>query len=65
LSSLDSLSLLGFAIDDPQIHSAVEWLIGRQNRNGLWKLALLKGADKDLPSWIALAICRVLKRLCE
>jgi hypothetical protein len=63
LSSLDSLSLLGFAIDDPQIHSAVDWLISRKNRSGLWKLTLLKGADTDLPSWIALAICRVLKRL--
>jgi len=63
LSSLDSLSLLGFSVDDPQIRSAVRWLMDRQTKNGLWNLPLLKEASPDLPSWIALAVCRVLKRL--
>jgi hypothetical protein len=63
LSSLDSLSLLGFTLDDPQIRPAAEWLVGRQGKDGLWKLTMLKGADPDLPLWIALVICRALKRL--
>jgi len=63
LSSLDSLSLLGFSTDDSRVHSATRWLADRQTKDGLWNLRLLKEASPDLPSWIALAICRVLKRL--
>nr|MDO8079240.1 hypothetical protein [Candidatus Freyarchaeota archaeon] len=63
LSSLDSLSSLGFTIDEPQIDKAIEWLITRQKENGLWELKLLKAkSDKDLNLWIGLIICRLLKR---
>jgi hypothetical protein len=62
LSSLDSLSLLGFKMEEPQIKKAMDWLINAQNENGLWNVHLMKGKDKDLSLWIALAICRVVKR---
>jgi hypothetical protein len=64
LSSLDSLSLLGFRMMEPQIKKAVDWFINSQSENGLWKVPLLRGKDKDLNLWIALAICRVIKRFC-
>jgi len=63
LSSLDSLSLLGFTPNESQIQKALEWFITRQQDNGLWKLQLQKNRSiKDLHLWIDLAICRVLKR---
>jgi hypothetical protein len=64
LSSLDSLSLLGFKMEEPQIRKAMDWLINAQNENGLWNVHLVRGKDKDLSLWIALAICRVVKRFC-
>jgi hypothetical protein len=65
LSALDSLSLMGFASDDPQIEKALEWFIAKQQENGVWQLFLLRGGtDKDLALWMTLAICRVFKRLC-
>jgi len=62
LSSLDSLSRLGFKMEEPQIKKAMDWLVNAQNENGLWNVHLMKGKDKDLSLWIALAICRVVKR---
>ncbi|MGD0451075.1 MAG: hypothetical protein ABSA79_08505 [Candidatus Bathyarchaeia archaeon] len=64
LSSLDSLSFLGFKIEEPQIKKAIDWLINSQNENGLWNVHLVRGKDKDLNLWITLAICRVVKRFC-
>ena len=64
LSALDSLSLMGFASDDPQIEKALEWFIAQQQENGVWQLSLLRrGTDQDLGLWVSLAICRVFKRL--
>jgi hypothetical protein len=64
LSSLDSLSLLGFKIEEPQIKKAIDWLINSQQESGLWNVHLVRGKDKDLNLWIAVAICRVFKRFC-
>jgi hypothetical protein len=63
LSSLDSLSLMGFMKDDSQINRALNWFIAKQQKNGVWKLHTVRGKDKDLPLWISLAICRVFRRL--
>jgi hypothetical protein len=65
LSSLDSLSVMDFKINDPQIEKALDWLIKAQSANGLWNVHLVRGKDKDLYLWIALAICRVTKRFCD
>ncbi len=62
LSSLDSLSLVGFTVDNPQIARALEWFRMRQRENGEWKLTLLRNKDRYLGLWISLAICRVFKR---
>ena len=61
VSSLDTLSNLGFTSSHPQIDLALNTLRDRQLENGLWDLKLLKTKDKDLPLWIALAICRIFK----
>ena len=62
LSALDSLSLMGFTVDNPQILKALAWFTARQQENGTWELTLLRNKDKDLSLWISLAICRVFKR---
>jgi len=62
LSSLDSLSLMGFTVDNPQIAKAHDWFTTRQQEDGTWKLTLLRNKDKDLSLWLGLAICRVFKR---
>ena len=64
LSALDSLSQLGFTVDDLQIKSAFDWLVARQLKTGTWELYALRGAKEEKHSlWITLAICRVVKRI--
>ena len=43
LSSLDSLSLLGFTIQEPQIKKAIDWLINAQNEKWLMECASGQG----------------------
>ncbi len=62
LSSLDSLSRLGFRADDPRIGAALGWFRDRQARDGLWDLTLLRTGDKGLRWWVGLAIARVFRR---
>jgi hypothetical protein len=62
LSSLDSLSLLGIKMQETEVKKAIDWLIKAQAEDGLWNVHLVRGKDKDLNFWIALAICRVFKR---
>ena len=63
ISALDSLSLLKFSKKEPQTDKALKWLTGHQQGNGLWELKILKGRNKDvIQLWLALAICRILKR---
>jgi len=62
VSALDSLSLLGFTRDNPEIDSALGWLKRRQNDDGLFELKLLKNKGEDLKFCICLAICRLFKR---
>lgn len=64
ISALDSLSLLGFSKEEPQINKALEWFIKNQQKSGLWELKILKGQNKDiLKLWLSLAVCRIFKRL--
>jgi hypothetical protein len=66
ISALDSLSLLKFSKQEPHIGKAMGWFIRHQQRDGLWKLKILKGQHKDvLQLWLALAICRIFKRFCN
>jgi hypothetical protein len=62
VSALDTLSLLGFSAQEPQIEKAVQWFRKNQQRTGLWQFKVLKGKDKDvLELWLALGVCRILK----
>lgn len=62
LSALDSLSLIGLTAKEQRVRDAVRWFTAKQHPNGLWELSQLRTKDKDLSLWLALAICRVLKR---
>jgi hypothetical protein len=65
VSTMDSLSLLGYTIKNKQLKHAFNFFIEKQNEYGLFDLKLLKVKDKDLKYWIALAICRSFKRFKE
>jgi hypothetical protein len=63
LTSLDSLSKIGFPRDEPQIETALNWFINHQSDDGTWiELKLLRGQDKQQYLWITLQISRVFKR---
>ncbi|WP_414470138.1 hypothetical protein [Methanobacterium sp. ACI-7] len=65
ISALDSLSFIGFTKDISHIAEALEWLKNRQTEDGLFDVKIVRGADKDLPYWICLAISRLFKRYYE
>lgn len=63
LTSLDSLSKIGFSRNEPEIKTALNWFGSHQSTNGTWgKLKLLRGQDKQQYLWITLQISRVFKR---
>jgi hypothetical protein len=62
VSALDSLSLMGFTVENPFINDALNRLASMQRDDGLFELKLLKTGDRDLKYWICLAICRLFKR---
>jgi hypothetical protein len=63
LSALDTLSKLGFSGNLENIREAIDWFANQQKNDGSWNLYLLKGAeDKNTNLWVALVICRMLKR---
>ena len=64
LSALDSLSWLGFSVNDVHIAEGVEWLVLHQQNTGLWK-ASYEMKDREIDLWTSLAVCRVLKRFTE
>ncbi len=64
ISALDSLSMMGFKKNEPQIETAIQWLLSQQQENGIWKLKTLKNKhDYQTDLWLSLAICRIIKRL--
>ncbi len=63
LSSLNSLSLIGYPAEQLQISEALNYFIDHQENNGLWhEKMLMFGNDPIAYSWLSLAICRVFKR---
>ena len=62
ISTLDSLSFLGFNTENSHIQKGLDFLKKRQNNEGLFDLHIVRGSDKDLKYWICLAICRLFKR---
>jgi hypothetical protein len=66
LTALDSLSLLGFTRDDPDMRKGLDWFAAQQQEDGLWPTGFDKGRKADANRlWVGLAACRVLKRLWE
>lgn len=66
ISALDTLSLLGFSNQEPEMEKALHWFVAHQGKNGMWDLRISKGQNKDVTeAWLCLAICRVFKRLYE
>jgi len=62
LSSLDSLSQLEFSSKDQDVRKALDWFVGKQKENGLWKLRMLKTKSSDLSLWLSLAVSKVFER---
>jgi hypothetical protein len=66
LTSLDTLCWLGFTHEDHDIARGLDWFVANQSTDGLWETGygFGKSAARMRP-WVALAICRVLKRFIE
>jgi hypothetical protein len=66
ISAMDSLSLLKFSRQEPQIDKALKWFVKHQQKNGLWDLKITMGRNRDLLQlWLSLAICRIFKRFYD
>ncbi|MFW9843791.1 MAG: hypothetical protein ACFFEV_04385, partial [Candidatus Thorarchaeota archaeon] len=66
LSTLDSLSKIGFSSNQPNIREGIEWFVKQQKVDGSWSLHTLKGGgDTNYKYWIALVICRMLDRFAK
>jgi squalene-hopene cyclase-like protein len=63
ISALDSLSRMRWTSSDPAIAHALAWLAERQRPDGTFELRMVRMEDKHLPEWLALAVCRVVRRL--
>lgn len=64
ISAMDSLSKLGFTVEERHMAQGAQWFIDHQSPDGLWRLKALKNLKKfESELWLDLAICRVLKRL--
>jgi len=71
VTSLDSLSLMGYSKDDPDIRKALNWLVENQLSNGLWNITYVEGKREGLflnektrerQLWLTLTIARIFKR---
>jgi hypothetical protein len=66
LTALDSLSRLGYTLDDADIQKGLDWFVANQQEDGLWPTSYkVSTVEKDLGArrWIGLAVCRVFRRL--
>jgi prenyltransferase beta subunit len=61
LSSLDSLSIIGFDVDHEGIQQGLRWLQRKQNKEGYWEAGVSKPSLED-HLWVTMAVMRVLKR---
>jgi prenyltransferase beta subunit len=61
LSCLDSLSKVGFTIEDERIQIGLEWLMKKQTKQGYWEAGNKKSSLED-HLWVTFAVLRVLKR---
>lgn len=65
ISALDSLSLLNFSYDHPDIHSALNYFRENQNKDASWDFYILKGKSfPHLHWWLHYHLCLIFKRFC-
>ena len=70
LTSLDSLSLIGFDDGDGDVAKALQWFVDNQQGDGLWRTSYeqakrkqMSARERDTMEWVGLAVCRVFRRL--
>lgn len=61
LSTLDSLSKVGFCLEDERIQRGLEWLMKKQTEQGYWEAGNKKSSLED-HLWVTFAVLRVLKK---
>ena len=61
LSSLDSLSIIGFDVNHEGIQQGLRWLQRKQSKEGYWEAGVSKSSLED-HLWVTMAVMRVLKR---
>ncbi|MFQ6108078.1 MAG: hypothetical protein ACE5L7_00805 [Candidatus Aminicenantales bacterium] len=61
LSSLDSLSKIGFDAHNEKVQQGLRWLQRKQKKEGYWESGVAKSALED-HLWVTLAVLRVIKR---
>jgi hypothetical protein len=61
LSSLDSLSKIGFPVENENIQKGLNWMLKKQNKQGYWEAGNIKSSIED-HLWVTFAVLRVLKR---
>ncbi|MBD3214602.1 MAG: hypothetical protein GF311_18470 [Candidatus Lokiarchaeota archaeon] len=63
ISALDSLSLLNFSYDHPDIHRALDYFRKNQNKDASWDFYILKGKSfPNLHWWLHYHLCLISKR---
>lgn len=63
LMSLDTVSLLGFTADDPDVASGIRWFLEGQEDDGLWPTGYGHGSRVARSRrWVGLRACLVLRR---
>jgi hypothetical protein len=67
VTALDSLSLMGYSKDEPDVTKGLEWVVANQLPNGLWKMDYDEGAKQKQgvsseQLWLGLKIARIFKR---
>jgi hypothetical protein len=71
LTAMESLSLLGFTADDPDIYRSLQWFFDNMKDDSFWECSYSGKEVKQSKGyyleriWISLRICRVLKRFLE
>lgn len=70
ITALDSLSLMGYTLNDSDIRKAIDWFVRNQEPSGLWKTTYVEGKgesknkrNRERKLWVTLSICRIFKRL--
>jgi hypothetical protein len=68
LTAMESLSLVGFTVDDPNIRKGLEWFFQNRKEDGFWECSYggKRGIQRSSPFieriWLSLRICRMLKQ---